>query len=167
MRYLLLLMIVFCSNCAAIPADVSVCFTPGQRCDKLIINEIDNAKRMLLIQAYQFTSVDISRAVLDAKVRGVEVVVILDKTQASLKKYSPAKFLSNNKVMVWIDSKPAIAHNKVMIIDEKLVITGSYNFSKNAQKRNAENLVIINSTDIAKLYTGNFNKRLLDSRVFH
>ena len=62
-------------------------------------------------------------------------------------------------IPVWVDTKPAIAHNKVMIIAEKEVITGSFNFTDAAQKRNAENLVFITDTKLAKEYMANWENR--------
>jgi hypothetical protein len=67
---------------------------------------------------------------------------VLDKSNET-GKHSGATYLVNKGVPVWIDSKHAIAHNKVMIIDGANVITGSFNFTKAAEKSNAENLVII------------------------
>ncbi|HEV2614545.1 MAG TPA: phospholipase D family protein [Gammaproteobacteria bacterium] len=144
-------------------ADVSVCFTPGQNCTQQIVNVIDNTQQTLLIQAYQFTSAPIARAVVSAKQRGVDVKLILDKSQYSSKKYSPAVFFEHEGVPVWIDYKPNIAHNKVMIADNTKIITGSFNFSKNAQYHNAENMLIITDTNLAAKYTRNFNYRLASS----
>lgn len=62
-------------------------------------------------------------------------------------------------IPVWIDMKPAIPHNKVMIIDKKEVVTGSFNFTDAAQKRNAENVVFISDSKLAKEYTQNWEKR--------
>lgn len=62
-------------------------------------------------------------------------------------------------IPVWIDSKPAIAHNKVMIIDEKEVITGSFNFTDAAQKRNAENVVFITDIKLAEEFIENWQNR--------
>ena len=81
----------------------------------------------------------------------VGVKVILDKRQVT-QKYSSATFLKNQKIPLWIDYKPAIAHNKVMIIDADVVITGSFNFTKAAQENNAENLLIIHDKILAKKY---------------
>lgn len=141
-------------------ADVSTCFTPGDRCDMRIIDAIENAHNTIYVQAYQLTSRPISDDLASAKRRGVKVEIILDKTQARQKGYSPAIFFHNMNIPVWIDNKPAIAHNKIMIIDGDLVITGSYNFSANAQKKNAENVVFIKSKEIADQYLNNFNSRL-------
>lgn len=159
MKYILLFFLLLPFSVFAIPADVSPCFTPGERCDMQIIGAIDNAQRMIEVQAYQLTSTPISIALERANRRGVKVQIILDKTQDRKKGYSPALYFHDLGIPVWIDRKPAIAHNKVMIIDGDIVITGSYNFSANAQKRNAENMVIINSNDIAKAYEINFYKR--------
>lgn len=65
----------------------------------------------------------------------------------------------NNNIDTWIDYKPAIAHNKIMIIDNRVVITGSFNFTKAAQNRNAENLLIIENHDLVKKYLANWVKR--------
>jgi phosphatidylserine/phosphatidylglycerophosphate/cardiolipin synthase-like enzyme len=68
----------------------------------------------------------------------------------------PATFLANSKIPTFIDSNHAIAHNKVIIIDGNTVITGSFNFTKSAESKNAENLLIIKSDEIAKLYIENW-----------
>lgn len=144
--------------------EVDVCFTPGENCTQLIVNEINNAKKTLNVQAYSFTSAPIAKALLNAHKRGVDVKVILDKSQFK-RKYSSARFFQNNGVPIWKDKKVAIAHNKVMIIDNKLVITGSFNFTKAAQEKNSENLLILRSEVIAKLYQENWKKRCLISKL--
>jgi phosphatidylserine/phosphatidylglycerophosphate/cardiolipin synthase-like enzyme len=72
----------------------------------------------------------------------VKVEAILDKSQER-GTYSGATFLANAGIPVWIDHKPAIAHNKIILVDADTVITGSYNFTTAAEKRNAENILII------------------------
>jgi phosphatidylserine/phosphatidylglycerophosphate/cardiolipin synthase-like enzyme len=96
----------------------------------------------VLVQAYSFTSAPIAKALLDAHKRGVQVQVILDKSQRT-EKYSSADFLANQGVLTMIDATHAIAHNKVIVIDGETVLTGSFNFTKAAQEKNAENLLII------------------------
>ena len=157
---LLLLLFPFVGFCET--ADVSVCFTPGERCDERLINEINSAKHTIEVQAYQFTSKPIQQELVSAYQRGVKVDVILDKSQLR-GRYSAAIYLYNMGVPTWIDNKVKIAHNKVMIIDGKEVITGSYNYSRSAQYSNAENMVIINSHEIAQKYQRNFESRLLVS----
>lgn len=142
-----------------------VCFTPGENCTNLIIKNMDKAKKSLLVQAYSFTSAPIAKAIIDAKKRGVDVKVILDKSQFS-QKYSSSKFLMNQEIQIWKDDRVAIAHNKVMIIDNMITITGSFNFTKAAQERNAENVLIIEDSILAKKYSENwFNRQKVSSKV--
>jgi phosphatidylserine/phosphatidylglycerophosphate/cardiolipin synthase-like enzyme len=118
-----------------------VCFTPGGQCTRLIIEEIEGARHTILVQAYSFTSAPILSALKAAHARGVEVEVIVDKTSArpspSGSRYSAATYLTNAGIPVWVDSKVAIAHNKVMVLDDATVITGSFNFTAAAQNHNA------------------------------
>ncbi len=144
----------------AITGDITTCFTPGGNCAQMIINEINNENSSILVQAYQLTSADIAKALVNAKRRGVMVKIILDKTQYTQKRYSSATFFDHAGIPIWIDNKPAIAHNKIIILGNTTVITGSYNYSKNAEYRNAENLLIIKSKPLAAIYTQNFQKRL-------
>jgi phosphatidylserine/phosphatidylglycerophosphate/cardiolipin synthase-like enzyme len=145
---------------AALADDISVCFTPGQNCTQQIVDVIDNTQKTLFIQAYQFTSPPISKAVVLAKRRGVDVKLILDKSQYSQGKYCSALFFAHEGVPVWIDYKPNIAHNKIMVSDNTKIVTGSFNFSINAQERNAENMLIITNPQLASKYTRNFDRRL-------
>ncbi len=140
-----------------------VCFTPGQDCTGEIVEALAIAKHSIYVQAYSFTSKPIANALVTAKKRGVDVKVILDKSQYKAEKYSASQFLDNQNVPVWIDSKPAIAHNKIMIIDESTVITGSFNFTKAAQDKNAENLLIIHNSELAKQYLVNWQSRQKES----
>lgn len=104
-------------------------------------------------------SAPIAKALLRAHERGVkEEEIILDKNQRT-KRYSSATFLANQKIPVYIDGQHGIAHNKVMIIDRKIVITGSFNFTRAAEERNAENLLVIRSEDLAKAYLDNWQRR--------
>lgn len=137
---------------------LQVCFTPGQNCTEKITEIIDAAKKSIFVQAYSFTSVSIAEHLVAAKKRGVRINVILDKSQRT-QHYSASHFLVHQHIPCWIDYKPAIAHNKVMIIDEKEVITGSFNFTKAAQTHNAENLLLIKDPPLAQLYLKNWQRR--------
>lgn len=135
----------------------TLCFVPdGPACERLLIDSIDNTRKSLLIQAYSFTSAPIAGAVVKAHKRGVDVRVILDKSQIS-ERYTSATFLKNAGIPVVVDTEPAIAHNKIMIFDQQAVFTGSFNFSKSAQARNAENgMVIRGDAAVVKAYTENW-----------
>jgi len=108
------------------------------------------------VQAYGFTSAPIAHALVEARNRGVEVKALLDKSNETAQ-YTGATFLQNAGIPVLIDAKHAIAHNKIMVIDSATVITGSFNFTKAAENKNAENLLILKENpEVVRLYTQNF-----------
>jgi phosphatidylserine/phosphatidylglycerophosphate/cardiolipin synthase-like enzyme len=122
-------------------------------------------KEPVLIQAYSFTSAPIAKALLNAHKRGVKVEVIQDKSQVT-QNYSSATFLFNAGIPTKIDAQHAIAHNKVMVIDEETVITGSFNFTKAAEEKNAENLLIIHDNKLAERYTKKWQEHEKHSEVY-
>ena len=136
---------------------IQVYFSPGDSPTAEIIKTLDSAKKTIHVQAFSFTSAPIAAALKNAHDRGVAVKVILDKSQHS-ERYTSATFLKRAGIHVWIDRKHAIQHNKVMIVDSTIVITGSFNFTKSAEERNAENLLVINDSLIAKKYLGNWER---------
>ncbi|WP_296441390.1 phospholipase D family protein [Rhizobium sp. 60-20] len=147
-----------------VTARISVCFTPAEQCEGQIVDAIDKAQSSIRVQAYGFTAFPIIHALQRAAGRGVEVLAILDKTNE--RKYSGATLLDAAGIPVWIDFEPAIAHNKIMVIDERLTIGGSYNYTAAAQKRNAENVTFTDSVDIARQFLSNWDSRLKVSRAF-
>ena len=156
LRLILLFLLFFAFSAQAFQADIEqVCFPPG--CEQAIIQQIDGAKTEIKVQAYSFTSAPIAKALLNAHKRGLTVEIILDKSQRT-QKYSSYTFFKNQGIPVFIDSAHAIAHNKIIIIDRVTVITGSFNFTKAAEEKNAENVLIIKSKDMAKLYLSNWAK---------
>lgn len=147
-------------------ADVE--FSPNGGGEAMVVAAVNSAHKQILVQAYNFTSPAILQALLNAKMqRGVDVRLILDKSNEQAR-YSTliAPFLQAG-IPVATDSKVAIAHNKVMVIDGADVITGSFNFTTSAQKRNAENVIhFFNCPAMAQPYTINWNNRLAVSRPY-
>ena len=144
-----------CTPPDSIPQGVRVYFSPHGGATEAIVGALGNATNVVLVQAYSFTSAPIARALVEAHRRGVKVQVILDKSQRT-EKYSEADFLVHNDIPTLIDAEHAIAHNKIMILDGYLVLTGSFNFTKAAEENNAENLLIINDAELAKSYLANW-----------
>jgi len=138
-------------------ANTRVYFSPRGGCTDAVVAELEKARESVLVQAYSFTSDRIAKAAADAHRRGVKVRAILDKSQRS-EKYSELDFLARAGVSTKVDDKHAIAHNKVMVIDGETVITGSFNFTKAAEDKNAENLIIIRDRKLAELYAKNWRE---------
>lgn len=170
---LILLLLLFLPSCQAqeppktpqpLPP-VEVYFSPKGGCTEAVVKAIASAKSRILVQAYSFTSAPIAKALVDAHERGVDVRVILDKSQRG-EKYSSADFVQHAGIPIWIDAKHHIAHNKIMIIDGATVITGSFNFTKNAEQNNAENLLVIRSPELATKYASNWDAHLEHSEKY-
>lgn len=142
----------------------ALCFTPGGECTDVVVETIAKAQRQVLVQAYSFTSPEVVKALVDAKKHGLDVRAILDKSNfckagkddCENKGTVAANTLAIVKVPVLVDRAHAIAHNKVMVIDGERVITGSFNFTRSAQERNAENLLVLRDKDLARRYAANW-----------
>ena len=160
------LLIVACLQIAS-AGELTACFTPGQDCTSFIVRQIDTAQSELLVQGYGFTNPAIIQAVGRAKERGVDVKVILDRINEQ-RRYTGATYLRNHGIDPLIDDQVAIAHNKVLVIDAQRVITGSFNFTKAAQQRNAENVLLIkDDATMAAAYAENWHRRAAVSRPLH
>ena len=140
-------------------APVQVFFSPHGGCTEAVLAAVGGAKRTILVQAYSFTSVPIAEALVAAHARGVDVRIILDKSQETDRR-SDFALVRAGGIPVWIDTVHGIAHSKVMILDGQAVITGSFNFTAAAEKSNAENLLVIRDPGLAALYARNWADRL-------
>jgi len=171
MRYLLGLFLIVgcclagCQQQPSYPTAVEVYFSPQGGCTEAVVNELDAAKATVLVQAYSFTSAPIAKALVDAHNRGVDVRVILDRSQRT-EKYSSADFVAHAGIPCYIDAAHAIAHNKVMVIDGATVLTGSFNFTKAAEEHNAENLLVIRDKALADKYAANWKAHLDHSEAY-
>jgi phosphatidylserine/phosphatidylglycerophosphate/cardiolipin synthase-like enzyme len=138
------------------PPAHTVHFSPKGGCAEAVVAEIKTARHEILVQAYSFTSRPIAQALVDAKMRGVHVEIILDGSEEK-EAYSDLHFFLQEGLTPRIDAQHAIAHNKVMVLDGHTVITGSFNFTNQAEEHNAENLLVLHHhTDLAALYRTNF-----------
>src|SRR2546426_4050002 len=137
------------------PARVTVYFSPNGGATDAVVHEVNAATQQIFVQAYSFTSALIAKALVDAHKRGVKILAVLDKSNQT-EKYSAATFLVNAGIQTLIDDQHAIAHNKVMVIDSAAVITGSFNFTKAAEEKNAENMLVIkDAPELVKAYEAN------------
>lgn len=136
---------------------IEVYFSPDDNAAGRIIELINNAETSILFMAFSFTSDPISDAVVAAQGRGVQVSGVLETSQAS---QQGGEFfrMSDLGIDVVLDGNPRNMHHKVIIIDGYIVITGSYNFSRNAEERNDENTIILYNAAIAQLFMDEFQR---------
>jgi phosphatidylserine/phosphatidylglycerophosphate/cardiolipin synthase-like enzyme len=138
------------------PAEIlAIYFTPPAGGASGLIKQIDGAKKSIKVMAYGFTATNLAEALVRAKRRGVDVGLIQDEKSAQNNRETLPILLVAG-IEVRSDGKHAIQHNKVMLIDDDIVITGSYNFTKSAESRNAENIMIVRSSYAAKRYADNW-----------
>jgi phosphatidylserine/phosphatidylglycerophosphate/cardiolipin synthase-like enzyme len=141
-----------------IQGNIQVFFSPHGGGQQAIVKEINKAKSEILVAMYFLTERDISWALVKAKERGVDVKVVLDPRQMT-EKYAKGRFLSKKGVPVRYEYKPSgLLHDKFAVIDNRIVITGSFNWTASAESRNNENLLIIFSPDLAGKYREEFVK---------
>ena len=138
------------------PPSLQAHFSPKGGCTDAIVHEIQQARHEVLVLAYSFTSRSIAQALVDAKLRGVHVEILLDASQEK-EANSDLHFFIEQGLNPQIDAHHAIAHNKVMVIDGRTLLTGSFNFTQQAEEHNAENLLVFRHySDLAALYRRNF-----------
>jgi phosphatidylserine/phosphatidylglycerophosphate/cardiolipin synthase-like enzyme len=127
------------------PAGASfvVGFSPEGEAEAVILRGIAQAQKSIRVAASSFTSRPISRALVDAHKRGIDVRVIADKEWNRDNAYSAINFLANQGVPVRVNGNYAIFHHKFMILDGRHVQTGSFNYSAAAARRNAENVLLL------------------------
>jgi len=132
-------------------------FSPDDNVQEAIVRRIDDAREEVDVLAFSFTSEPIAKA-LAARIRnGVRVRAVFDKTQAG-NSHSQDEFLRARGADVRLDGNPYAMHDKVMVMDGEIVVTGSYNFSKAAQTKNDENVLIVHSRPTAGQYRREFER---------
>jgi len=138
-------------------ASWEVHFSPKGGCSTAIVAMLDKAKTTIRVQAYGFTAPALADALVRAKGRGVDVQLVLDRSD--LLTPNPTEktaVLTAANIPLVYDMKHVISHNKIMIVDGQKVETGSYNYTAVAETGNAENCLILSGTSIAAAYTANW-----------
>lgn len=137
-------------------AKIKVFFSPKGKTRDAVLEELKKAKKSIKFMTFSLTDKDMYQVILEKSQKGVEVEGIFDGCMLS--KYSLFQSMITNKIPVFIDGNQALLHNKVFVIDNHIIITGSYNFSKNAEQSNNENTLIIDSYRLAQYYNEEYGK---------
>lgn len=137
---------------------IQVLFAAEDEVISHLVPLIENAQSSIRFMAFAFTHDDLGAAVLAQAEAGIDVQGIFE-TRASETEYSEMRALYCANVPVRQDGNPRTFHHKVFVIDDKIVITGSLNFSENANDSNDENVIILNHSDIAAQYLQEFDRR--------
>ena len=146
------------SQAYAADQSIEFAFAPSPQAVQLVQHTIGGAEKNIEVAAYSFTSYRIAGSLIEAQKSGVSVRVLLDKGQ-SKKDYRIIKRLQKAGIPVRTNHHYAMMHNKYMVIDGKTVETGSFNFTQNAERHTAENVIVIeNNEAIATGYIKNWQR---------
>jgi phosphatidylserine/phosphatidylglycerophosphate/cardiolipin synthase-like enzyme len=137
-------------------------FSPQDKPSRRIVQLINDAQKTIDFASFSFTHERIGNAMIDAYKRNVKVRGVFEKRQIS--KFSEYEKFKKQKMEVYLDNNPRNMHNKFIVIDSQIVITGSYNFSSNADNDNDENIIIIFSREVALKYLEYLNRLIYSDK---
>jgi phosphatidylserine/phosphatidylglycerophosphate/cardiolipin synthase-like enzyme len=137
--------------------NISVLFASEDGVLERIIPYVENAQSNVRFLAFSFTDYPLAKAMIDRSAAGVDVAGVFEKV-GSETEFAELRTLHCGGVPVRQDGNPSFLHHKLVIVDERYVITGSLNFSTNAETSNDENVIIIDNPDIASLFMQEFDR---------
>jgi phosphatidylserine/phosphatidylglycerophosphate/cardiolipin synthase-like enzyme len=136
---------------------IQVYFSPEDDVLNRIIPIVAGAQSNIRFLAFSFTDYPLAKTMIDRYAAGVDVAGVYEKTGSETEGAELKTFLCAH-VPVRQDGNPRFLHDKLIIVDNRLVITGSFNFSNNATDNNDENVIIIDNPEIAALYIEEFGR---------
>lgn len=145
LRLLLLLIVIFSTPAFAEGAAFEDAFSPHQGATALVVRTINAARTSIHVAAYEFTSRPIAAALVAAHDRGVDVDVVVDKSQRK-SKATKIWLLKASGIPIRINDRYHIMHDKFMVIDAAVLELGSFNYTSAAENANAENVLVIHGS---------------------
>ena len=136
---------------------IQVLFSSEDHAIDNLIALVNDAKVSIRFLAFSFTDYPLAKAMIDRAAAGVDLKGVYE-TFGSSSSGSELKTFLCAKLPVRQDGNPSFLHDKIIIIDNNIVVTGSLNYSSNADESNEENVVILDNAEIAALYLQEFDK---------
>jgi phosphatidylserine/phosphatidylglycerophosphate/cardiolipin synthase-like enzyme len=133
-------------------------FSPDDGVAARIIARLQEAEHSIRFKAFSFTREDMANVLLERAAAGVLVQGVFETRQIAAGGNQAWLLLTAGGLDVRQDGNRYNLHSKVFVIDEAIVVTGSYNFSVNAEQRNDENVLIIHNRDIAQAYLNEWQR---------
>ncbi len=156
MKKIFCVLLVLCLMPFAVNAKVEVYFSPSNKCEKGIVEAIDDADTEIEAAVYAINNDNIVEALKKAHDRGVKIKILTDRLQAA-NKSSKVRELYDYGINIRVHSKHKIEHNKFAVFDNESVVTGSYNWTNPATNKNSENCVFfIRDKDAVEEYDNRF-----------
>jgi phosphatidylserine/phosphatidylglycerophosphate/cardiolipin synthase-like enzyme len=143
--------------------EVDVAFSPGNAKDK-VMEVIGSCKTKIRMATYDFTFEPFADALIAKRKQGVDIAVVSDY-RAAQSKHTVTKKLRDAGIPIRLNKRYAIHHHKFTICDEKIVETGSFNYTNGAIKRNAENVVVLwNAPNVYNVYLNEWNRLYTEAK---
>ncbi|MCZ2127102.1 MAG: phospholipase D-like domain-containing protein [Anaerolineales bacterium] len=141
--------------------EIETYFSPDDGVQDKLLNLINGAQSSIYFLAFSFTADKLGEAILHRADAGVKVAGVMDEDQIKSNVGTEFDAFNQRGLSVRIDGNPGQMHHKIMIIDREIVVVGSYNFTRSAEEKNDENLLVIHSPEIAEEFLKEF-KRVYD-----
>ena len=146
--------------------EYKIAFSPGSDCKKLILDTIREATHKLDVCVFTISDDTISDALKAAFDRGLEVRILTDNLKVS-DEGSDIEYLYNSGIDIRIDRSENHMHHKFMVADGLVTITGSYNWTRSAEKYNQENVIWINDEQFSSSFLSEFETLWSNSFELH
>lgn len=143
---------------------IGVYFSPDDHLQAALAELLQNAQSSIDFLAYSFTSDPLSQAIRDRAAAGVKVRGVMDADQMKSNRGTEYDRFRAAGLNVRLDGGAGLMHHKVLIIDRKIVVLGSYNFTASAEKTNDENALVIHSSQIAAQFLKEFSRVYQDAQ---
>lgn len=138
--------------------EIQVYFSPDDGVLNALMPLLDGAQESIYFLAFSFTSNELGDLVRQKAEAGLTVAGVMDEEQISSNQGTEFDPFRQAELDVLIDGIDGQMHHKVFIVDEKIVVLGSYNFSRSAEERNDENLLIVHDADMARQFMLEFQR---------
>jgi phosphatidylserine/phosphatidylglycerophosphate/cardiolipin synthase-like enzyme len=143
---------------------LEVCFAPDDGCAARLVKLLESAQESVRFLAFSFTADDLADAIIERMEAGVKVAGVMEESQVKSNRGTEFNRLRSEGAEVRLDGNPRNMHHKVLIIDERIVVFGSYNFSFFAETRNDENLIVVDDPLIAAQFLEEFEQVFTQSK---
>jgi phosphatidylserine/phosphatidylglycerophosphate/cardiolipin synthase-like enzyme len=141
---------------AYISDELEIYFSPEDDFEQRLLQLIENSKESIDFLAFAFTSKKIAAVLKEKYDQGIKIRGVFDKKWHDSSRYSQYKSLLDYHIDVKLDGNKQTMHNKIFIIDEKIVVTGSYNFTAKANDDNSENSLVVHNKEFTNRYIKEF-----------
>ena len=144
---------------------IKLFFSPKGECAQHIINTINQAEKKIYIAMYVFSHKGIANALVSAKARGVDIHILANNDHATAS-YSQLAYLYQHNIDIYIDKRPGVLHHKWLAVDDKTILTGSYNYSNSAEEKNNEIIGHVQSRAVVERYYQDWQSQIQHPHVY-